>query len=274
MSFSIARQRFYQEIHQPDAQIDLARAALYLAQEEYPDLDAEEYLNALDTMAMDVTERLTVERYPLRIIKTINQYLYQDLGFCGNAANYYDPPNSYLNQVIERRTGIPITLSLVYLEIAQRIDFPMRGVNFPGHFLIRPTLAEMEVFVDPFNQGDILFVTDCQERLQQIYGESVQFESQFLETVSPKQFLARLLGNLKIIYLNQGDLQRSLAAIERILLLFPNALKEVRDRGLLFYQLGRWRDASRDLETYLIQAPLAEDAEVILKLLQRISMRG
>ncbi len=136
MEFTLARQLFYQEINLPEAQIDLGKAALYLAKEEYPELDAEEYLNALDVMAAEIKERLPKETYPLRIIKSINNYLYQDLGFKGNTREYYDPRNSFLNQAIERRTGIPITLALVYLEIAKRIDFPMVGIGMPGHFLI------------------------------------------------------------------------------------------------------------------------------------------
>lgn len=270
MDFPLARQRFYQEIHQPDDQIDLAKAALYLAQEEYPDLDPEEYLNALNTMALEVEERLPPTHYPLRTIQTINQYLYEDLGFYGNTEDYYEPRNSYLNEVIDRRTGIPITLSLVYLEIAQRINFPMVGVGMPGHFLIRPAVAEMQVFVDPFNQGEVLFEQDCQERLSQIYGKPMELQSEFLEPVGSRYFLARMLMNLKTVYLQQEDNSKALAVIERILLLFPNALLEQRDRGLLYYQLGRWTEACQDLESYIHQMPTAGDAIVVRELLRRM----
>ena len=160
MDFSLARQHFYQEVQQPDEQINLERAALYIAQEEYPDLDVDEYLNALDMMADDVREQLPIESYPLKILKTINHYLYGNLGFAGNTENYYDPRNSFLNDVIDRRTGIPITLSLVYLAIAQRLDFPMVGIGMPGHFLIRPIQEDMDIFVDAFSQGEILFPPD------------------------------------------------------------------------------------------------------------------
>ena len=151
MAFLQARQSFYQEINQPDEQIDLAKAALYIAQEEYLDLDPAEYLNALDTMADDLQDQLPPQQYPLKIIQSINRYLYDDLGFTGNVADYYDPRNSFLNEVIERRIGIPITLSLVYIEVAKRVDFPMVGVGMPGHFLIRPDFPEMETFVDAFH---------------------------------------------------------------------------------------------------------------------------
>lgn len=275
MSFPIARQQFYQEIHQPDSQINLAKAALYIAQEEYPSLDVEEYLNALDTMAAEVTERLPSESYPLRIIQTVNQYLFEDLGFQGNTEQYYDPRNSYLNQVIERRTGIPITLSLVYLEIAQRISFPMVGINMPGHFLIRPMVADMEVFVDPFHRGEVLFPEDCQERLSQIFGRPVaQLHPEFVTAVEPRQFLGRMLGNLKAVYLSRNEITKALAAIDRILLLFPDLASERRDRGVLYYQLGLQGEACRELEAYLSQVPTAEDAAVIRDLLQRMRNLG
>lgn len=273
MDFPIARQRFYQEIRQPEEQINLARAALYLAQEEYSDLDPDEYLNALDMMAVEVEERLPTERYPLRIIQTINHYLFEDLKFRGNTANYYEAANSYLNQVIDRRLGIPITLSLIYLEIAKRIDFPMVGIGMPGHFLIRPAVGEMQIFVDAFNQGEVMFTEDCKERLSQIYGRPVELRPEFLEAVDSYHFLARILMNLKAIYIQQGDFVRTLAVIERILMLFPDAPTEQRDRGLLYYQTGRWTEASQDLENYLAQMPSAEDASAVRELLRRIEQK-
>lgn len=271
MDLPLGRQHFYQEIHQPDEQIDLAKAALYIAQEEYPNLDPDEYLNALDTMALEVQERLPGERYPMRIIQTINRYLYDDLGFRGNTEDYYEPRNSFLNDVIERRTGIPITLALVYLEIARRIEFPMVGIGMPGHFLIRPEFEDAGIFVDAFHRGDILFEQDCQERLAQIYGQPVQLQPAFVEPVSHRRFLGRMLANLKIIYLQGQQLQKALAAVERILLLFPDAPVEMRDRGLLYYQMGRWPEAALDLETYLAKVPRAEDAGVIRQLLNQLS---
>ncbi|MEO1147579.1 MAG: transglutaminase-like domain-containing protein [Cyanobacteria bacterium J06638_22] len=261
------RQHFAAEVRQPEACINLARAALYIAKEAEPDIDVEAYLNALDVMASDVAEQLPPERYPLRIIRTINRYLFEDLGYRGNATDYYDPRNSFLNHVIERRTGIPITLSLVYLEIAQRLDFPMMGVGMPGHFLIRPTLDEMEVFVDPFHEGAVLFPEDCKERLSQVYGSPVEMRPEYLQTVSIYQFLARMLTNLKVIYLNQGNLEQTLGAVERILLLFPDAVHERRDRGLIYYEQKRWEAAIADLTYYLKEEPLANDRPMVQRLL-------
>ena len=270
MNLPLGRLSFYQEINQPDEQINLAKAALDIAQEEYPDLDPDEYLNALDTMAAEVQERLPAQRYPLRVIQTINQYLYDDLGFTGNNENYYDPRNSFLNDVIDRRTGIPIALSLVYLEIARRIDFPMVGVGMPGHFLIRPQFEEVGIFVDAFHRGEILFEQDCRDRLAKIYQQSVQLQANFVEPVSSRRFLTRMLTNLKMIYLNRQELQKALATVERILLLFPDAPMELRDRGLLYFQMGRWAESSQDFNIYLAMLPNAEDAGVIRQLLTQI----
>jgi regulator of sirC expression with transglutaminase-like and TPR domain len=271
MDFPLGRENFYQEINQPDAQINLAASALYIAQEEYPELEVAAYLNALDVMATEIEERLPVERYPLRMLQSLNQYFYDDLGYTGNTSDYYDPRNSFLNDVIDRRTGIPITLSLVYLEVAGRLDFPMVGVNMPGHFLIRPEFQDAGIFVDTFNRGEILFEQDCEERLAQIYGRPVQLQPRFTEAVSPRQLLTRMLTNLKFIYLNRKDLSRALAAVERILLLYPDAPMELRDRGLLYYQLGYLSKASQDLEIYLAMLPNAADADAIRRLLEQLN---
>ena len=271
MTFLLARQQFYQEIYQSQAPVDLAKAALYLAQEESPELNVDTYLHKLDQMASEVAARLPAEPYPLRIIQTINGYLYEDLGFYGNTESYYDPRNSFLDQVIDRRTGIPITLALVYLEIARRINFPMVGVGMPGHFLIRPVGEEMQILVDPFHQGEVLFPEDCQARLSQLFGKPVALRPEDLAAVSPRYFLARILANLKAIYLQQKDVLRALAAIDRILLLFPEAAREQRDRGLLYFQLGRWTEAKRDLEKYLaVLPPMGQDILMIRGLLREI----
>ncbi|MBD1825135.1 tetratricopeptide repeat protein [Cyanobacteria bacterium FACHB-DQ100] len=271
MEFSLARQRFYQEVRQDDEEINLEKAALYIAQEEYPELEVDYYLKALDQMAAEIQARLPEEPYPLRIVQTINQYLYKDLEFHGNSEDYYDPRNSFLNDVIDRRTGIPISLALLYLAIAKRIDFPMIGIGMPGHFLIRPAVNEdMEIFVDAFHEGEILFPQDCQERLNQLAGQPVEMRPKFLEAVTAKQFLARMLTNLKGIYLNQGKIGKCLTMIERILILFPDAPFELRDRGIIYFQTHRWIEARQDLEAYLDNVPNANDRDVIEQLLDRI----
>lgn len=270
MDFSPARQRFYQAVQLPEDRIDLAATALYIAQEEYPDLEVESYLQVLDQMAEAVRQRLPEESYPLKIIRTLNQYLFEELGFTGNTDNYYDPRNSFFSDVLKRRTGIPITLSLVYLEVARRIGFAMAGVGLPGHFLIRPTLEEMAIFVDPFNQGAILFEDDCRDLLRQIYGEEARLQPHHLETVNTKALLARMLSNLKVIYLHQRDVDKALGAIDRILLMFPDAAPELRDRGLIYYQQGRLTESQYDLEQYLYERPDAADAYEIRQVIEQI----
>ena len=270
-SQSLARQQFEQAVKFSNPKIDVARAALYLAQEEYPDLDVEQYVTLLDDIAEDVKAQLPSEAYPLRIIKCINQHLYETVGFRGNQVDYYDPENSYFNRVLDRKMGIPITLSLVYLEIARRLDFPMVGINMPGHFLIRPAVDDMEVFVDPFNNGDVLFRQDCQEKLVQLYGDEMELRPEFFEVVSPRLFLARMLRNLKGIYLQQDEWEQALAAVDRILLLLPDELMEQRDRGLICYQIGDWIEARHDLDHYLDCCPDAEDSAMICKILDQIN---
>ncbi|NJN10118.1 MAG: tetratricopeptide repeat protein [Richelia sp. RM2_1_2] len=270
MNLSSARQYFSDEIQQPDEYIDLTKAALYIAQEEYSNLYIEEYINAIETMAIELQERLPLDNYPLKIIQCINKYLYEDLCFTGNKQNYYDPRNSFLNDVIERRVGIPITLALLYIEVSRRIDFPMVGIGMPGHFLIRPDIPEIEIFVDAFNNGEVLFPQDCQERLSQIYQQNVTLKPEFLAPVTKKQFLARILTNLKYIYIKQQELEKALLCVERILLLFSGAVLEIRDRGLLCYQTGRFNQASVDLQAYLLQVPDAQDASTIRRLLAQM----
>jgi len=258
-----ARDWFIQEISQP--KISLARVALAIALEEYPHLRVEDYLKRLDTMATEIVLRLPPTPYPLKVIQTINRFLYDELGYQGNEENYYDPRNSFLNDVMDRRTGIPISMALVYLEIAERIGFPMVGVGMPGHFLIRPDLPEVDFFVDAFHRGEILFAQDCEERLVKLLGKGTAAVVP-REPFGPRPFLLRLLANLKGVYLYRRDLPRTLAVVERMVLLFPDAAAEIRDRGILYARLSRWQEALVDLETYTTQLPHAPDYNVICDL--------
>ncbi|MGC1309721.1 MAG: tetratricopeptide repeat protein [Phormidesmis sp.] len=275
MRLSPAGQRFYQEVRKADGRINLAAAALYIAQEEYWDMDPKRYLEKLDDMAADVRSRLPKRRYPLKVIETINHYLFQELNFSGNSLDYYNPDNSCLNCVIDRRLGIPITLSLVYLEVAHRIRFPMVGIGMPGHFLIRPVVDEMEIFVDPFNQGEVMFIADCKERFESIqnaHGSQVPWQDEFLSGVLPKPFLARILMNLKRVYLRLEAYDRAIATLDKLLLLSPRQPYEVRDRGLLHYELKNYDLAKQDLEGYLRSHPRAPDGKTIQQILKRIDL--
>ncbi|MEM6450273.1 MAG: tetratricopeptide repeat protein [Cyanobacteria bacterium P01_D01_bin.105] len=270
MRLSPAGQRFYQEVQKGDGRINLAAAALYIAQEDYWEMDASQYLERLDEMAREVRSRLPKGRYPLKVIKVINEYLFEELKFSGNSTDYYDPDNSHLNCVLDRRLGIPITLSLVYLEIAKRLRFPMVGVGIPGHFLIRPVVDEMTVLVDPFHAGETMFLEDCKERFHQQFGGEATWKDEFLSGVFPKAFLARMLTNLKVIYLNNESFSKAVTTLDKLLLLMPREPRLMRDRGLLHYELKNYGAAQQDLAGYLRSYPRAPDKPQIQKLLNRI----
>lgn len=205
-----SRDLFINEIDRPDEAIDLAKAALYIAQTEYPHLDIDKYLKHLDEMGREVAAKLPETQYPLKVIQTIDRYLYEELNFHGNESDYYDPRNSFLNDVLDRRTGIPITLALVYLEIAKRIDFPMVGIGMPGHFMIRPNFQDAGIFVDAFNRGEILFAEDCQQKLMSLFQQDIPvLPPEVLQPVTNRQFLFRMLNNLQAVYLNRADFDRA-----------------------------------------------------------------
>lgn len=262
---------FYQEINQPESQIDLAKAALFFAQAEYPDLDVQKYLGILDEIASEIEVQLSPERYPLKVVNTINEHLFNRLKFRGNQQNYYNPDNSFLHHVIESKLGIPISLSVIYLAIAQRLDFPMVGIGMPGHFLIRPEFEGVGFFVDAFNRGEILFEEDCQRRLDENYQQQLKLDPSWLEPVSNKQILVRMLNNLKFIYLHRQEIDKALSTMSGILQIFPDNVSEIRDRGLLYYQINRWDEAIIDLEYFLKVAPFSDDAPMIEILLEKMN---
>jgi regulator of sirC expression with transglutaminase-like and TPR domain len=259
---SEARRLFGEMMSRKEEEIELAKSALLFAKEEYPDLDIEKYLGRLDLMAEGIKRRIGRSTDPHFLINEINRYLFAEEGFRGNEDNYYDPRNSFLNDVLDRKTGIPITLSVLYMEIAGRVGLPIFGVGLPGHFIVRYSGLREEILIDPFNKGRILSENDCQNILNRI-GSSTQLRSEFLQTVTKKQILTRMLHNLKGIYLSSNNFLKALSVVDMILLIDPHAMLELRDRGLLYYSLECFAQALSDLETYLRHAPKAEDTEVI-----------
>lgn len=265
---------FYQEINQVEAEIDLAKASLYFAQAEDPSLDVQKYLDILWTIATEIESQLPPERYPLKVIQVINHHLFERLKFRGNRADYYNPDNSFLHHVLNRKLGIPISLSVIYLAIARRLDFPMVGIGMPGHFLIRPEFEDVGFFVDPFNCGEILFPDDCQAKLDETYQQQLQLDPSWLAPISKKQILARMLNNLKYIYLHRREIDKALSTMSGIIKIFPDSYTEIRDRGLLYYQINRWSEAIIDLEYFLKVAPNSDDApmiEILLAKMNRVS---
>lgn len=258
-----ARQRFAALAEQPHGAFRLAEGALLIAQEEYPRLDVAAYLQRLDAMASVVSGRLGLEIEPQQIVAQINAYLFDEQGFRGNQTQYYDARNSFLNDVLERKTGIPITLSVVYIEIARQVGLPIVGVGLPGHFLVRYSALPTVFWIDPYYRGTILTLDDCQARLAEMYGDRVVWDAAYVEPVSDHAILQRMLYNLKSIYVQQNDPRRALGVVERLLLLRPDVLSEVRDRGLLQAQLGRLEAALDDLQLYLQLSPDAPDAAAL-----------
>jgi regulator of sirC expression with transglutaminase-like and TPR domain len=267
------RLAFAQLVQGPEIAIDLAQAALFIAKEEYPDLDVAACLAQLDAMGEEVRLLADGSLDPHRLIAALNEHLFQRLGFRGNSENYYDPRNSFLNEVLDRRIGIPITLSAVYLEVAQRIGFPLCGVGMPGHFLVKYEGRDEEIVVDPFDGGKTLSSPDYQRILDRIYGGKLCFERGMLAAIGTRQILARMLTNLKGIYFNNQEYAKALSIVERLVILQPQTASEIRDRGLLSCQLKRFADASADLERYLRMVPGAEDSEVIREHLRSLRQR-
>lgn len=265
-----ARRLFRDQVRRPDPEIDLARAALLVAKEEYPQLPVDRYLARLDRLAEEVKDRLDDERAPLVVLRQLLETLYERHGFRGNREAYYDPRNSFLNEVLDRGLGIPLTLGLVVLEVGRRLDLPLEGVSFPGHFLVRFEGEAVDVLVDPFDDGRLRFEDEAQELLDRVYGGMVRVRPSFLRAASRRDVLVRLLTNLKRIYTNVEDDVRALAVVERLLLLKPGAAREVRERGELLARLGRVSEAIEQLETYLDYAPGAADAERIRNLVRRL----
>jgi regulator of sirC expression with transglutaminase-like and TPR domain len=259
----------------PEARIDLARAALLVALEEYPQLPVEGYLLRLDAWAERVRDRIDGESAPLLVLEALLATLFRgEGGVQGNRGAYYDPRNSFLNDVLDRRLGIPLTLGMVTLEVGWRLGLPLEGVNFPGHFLVRFRGEALDLLVDPFQGGEILFPDQAQGLLDRAYGGSVRLRPEFLRVAGRREMLHRLLLNLKSIYLNVEDPVRALAVVERILLIHPTATRQIRDRGTLLARMGRSEEALVQLEWYLEAAPEASDIPRIQALVTRLRRTG
>jgi regulator of sirC expression with transglutaminase-like and TPR domain len=265
-----ARSRFADVVQKPEPEIDLASAALLIAAEEYPQVTPEPYLRRLDELAERARDRLWDATAPIMMLQEVNRVMFEEEGFQGNRTEYYDPRNSFLNDVIDRRRGIPITLSIVYLELGWRLDLPLHGVNFPGHFLVRYAGEAVQLLVDPFQNGMIRFEDEAQALLDHVYGGSVRMQPEFLRIADRRDILIRLLTNLKGNYLNRRDDRRALSAIERILVVRPDSADDERDRGIVLTRLGRDRDAAAALNRYLELVPDAPDSARVRLLLDQL----
>jgi regulator of sirC expression with transglutaminase-like and TPR domain len=264
-----ARSRFAEIVSRDDEQVNLAEAALLIAAEEYPRLHVEAYLEKLDLFGDIAREQAAEARDAIDLISALNATLFDRLGFRGNRESYYDPRNSFLNEVIDRRIGIPITLTVVYIEVARRIGFPVKGVGLPFHFIAKHEAESGDIFIDPFSAGRVLGTAACAELVTNMSGGSVELKPEHLEAVSNKQILTRMLSNLLGIYAT-SDRRRALAVVERNLLLNPDSTQHIRDRGLLLGTVGDSANAITELERYLALAPEATDTDAIREQIRSI----
>lgn len=259
-------QQFRELVGGPDESLPLARAALQVARIQYPGIDVEDYLGKLDEMAAIVSGRLGRKATPEDTLRAINRHLFVELKFTGNYDEYYDPRNSYLNDVLERRLGIPITLSIIYLEVGWRLGLPLVGVSFPGHFLVKLSVDEGEIVLDPYAGGISLGQEELEMRLLGVAPsrQAGQVDvGELLEAAPRKEILHRMLRNLKSIHMNNHDDEKALSIIEHMLCVRPDDVATVRDRGLLYARLGCFGLAVEHLGRYLAAQPDADDIEEV-----------
>ena len=246
-----------------DEKIDLIRAALVIARTEYPNLDIEEYAGRIERMARRVAEA-AADLDQQRTLAALNRVIFEQSNLRGNREDYYDPRNSFLNDVLDRGLGIPITLSIIYMEVAGRVGFPLSGVGMPGHFLLKHYGdSEQEILIDCFNRGDILSRQDCQSRLDEIYSGEMKLRPEFLHPISRRQILTRMLNNLKTVYLSTRNFRKALPIADLILVIYPRSAEDVKQRALLRYSMGLHGLAAEDLDEYLKISPTASDADEI-----------
>jgi len=260
--WSLVRLRFERLFERPETEIPLDLAALIVAQEEHPDLDCQSYLERLEALAEVVRSQLAPHPDVSESVDAINHVLYDVEGFRGNQTEYYDPRNSFLNVVLDRKLGIPITLSIVYLSLCKRLGIGAWGIGLPGHFVV--AIGESDrLIVDPFDRGKRLTIADCAARVQQIYGDKITLQADMLAPLTKRMIISRLLTNLKAIYVNQADSVRALAATERLLILNPFSQRELRDRGVLGRQVKFYAQSESDLQRYLEMAAAGPDLDEI-----------
>ncbi len=272
---------FRELLQRDDAKIDLARACLLVAQDAYPVLDIDHYLAELERMAARLRARMADATAAEDKLIALNEFLFEDLGYSGNADDYYDPRNSYLNDVMDRRTGIPITMSVLYMELGRRVGLPLEGVSFPGHFLVRVRMRRGMLVLDPFAGGVPQSEDELRERLKRVVPrgaigrvppEALPMDT-FLEPATNRQILGRLLRNLKGIFREKDEPSRLLEVLDRILVVNPDAHAELRDRGLVYERLECWRPALQDIRDYVEREPDAADAEEMRARMIELSAR-
>ena len=257
-----ARRQLAELLHSEE-RFDLVEAAMWVAAEEYGDLDVDHECSRVRLLCAEGSRRVHPVTNPFARLDGLRVYLFEEMGFRGNLEQYNDPRNSFLNDVLDRRLGIPLTLSILFIEQARAAGFDACGVGLPGHFVTRVTYGERTILVDPFHGGNVITHEDCRELVARSTGRGWLFRPAYLEGTSDRAMLARLLMNLKYAYLGRTDYARALSVVERLLLLSPDDSSEIRDRGFLQARLGRAGAAIADLERYLSLAPDAPDTKSV-----------
>lgn len=242
---------------------DIVEAALLVAAEEYPDLDVVREKRRLDSIGAEAARRSSRLMNPFARLDALRTYLFEELGFHGNTESYDDPRNSYLNEVLARRTGVPLSLAILFVEVARAAGFESCGIALPGHFVTRVSFAGKSILVDPYHGAEVITQDDCRNLVARSTGKPTLFRKEQLVPASARAMMIRLLINLKRIHLNREDYARALSAVERILIASPEDPREIRDRGFLLAHLGKPSAAVADLESYLTAAPGAPDAEAV-----------
>jgi regulator of sirC expression with transglutaminase-like and TPR domain len=258
----------------PEETLCLAEAALLIACDEYPDLDIGGYLDRIEDHASAVASQAGGP--PERMLEVLNRYLFEEQNFRGNRRRYEDPRNSFLNELLDRKLGLPITLSLLYIEIGRRVGLPLQGISFPGHFLVKLRVPDGEIVLDPFSRGITLMRQDLARRLEDS-GHPPPSEaawSQLLAAANKKAIIVRMLRNLKAVYLHSKEFEKALKVCDRILTILPDHPGEHRDRGAIYQRLDCYRAALEDLRTYLALQPAADDAEAVRRQVIRLQSQA
>jgi regulator of sirC expression with transglutaminase-like and TPR domain len=257
------RANFVQMVNRPDEALELARVALLVAAESDLQVDIDGELRQLEGWAEELKSRLTPDLNNLQKLARLRSFVFDDLGFRGDRRDYYSPSNSLLHEVMKRRRGIPLTLSIVFMELGWRIGIPFEGVAFPGHFLVRLPGEPRDLLLDPYKRGMMVHEEDCRQMLLESTGGRMSYDPALTASVSKRDVIVRLLHNLKGAYLRAGDDAQALAAVERLLVLAPDDPDEIRDRGLLLFRMGKYGRALDALNAYLGAAAGPPDRETI-----------
>jgi len=272
--FETIRKKFSSLAELPDEKIDLVGAALLIARMSYPQLDETVYRRYLSELTGRLQSRLNETDRPVAMIEKLNRILFEEEGFRGNRHNYFDPDNSLINRVVDRKLGIPITLSLIYTEVGKQAGMNLSGLSLPVHFIVALSHESGRILIDPFNRGEILSEEECRTMVKGRLGEEKAFDTRLLNPARPKEILIRMLRNLKAIYLQTNNDMKAFQMLHWILTLDPGSMAELRERGLLYEALGNTDRAAEDLERYLELSPGPETERIIGSKIEKLKKKS